>query len=95
MVKTLTRLDKLRALRSVFKDRGMLAGGVADYMAKQFDGTLPPLLPWNGSSAPSCMGSVDTSDGEDKGSGDTYDTEPVSGPKRETNIWLAARYSKC
>jgi hypothetical protein len=88
MVKTLTRLDKLRALRRVFKQRGMLVGTIADYMAWQFAGALPPVLPWNGSIADI----INTSGNGCNGSKDGGDVEPVSDPRSETQIWLAARH---
>jgi hypothetical protein len=85
MVRTLTRLDKLRALRRVFKQRGMLVGTVAEYMAYQFAGTLPPIRPASGAS-------VDAIDSLDNDHDDRNDAEPVSSPKSETEIWLAARH---
>ncbi|KAI0261913.1 hypothetical protein BGY98DRAFT_1052077 [Russula aff. rugulosa BPL654] len=85
MVKTLTRLDKLRALQCVFKQRGMLVGTVAEYMSWQFAGTLPPIRPGNGA----LMNVIDSLDNCHI---DGSDTEPVSDPKSETEIWLAARH---
>ena len=86
MVKTLTRMDKLTALRRVFRQRGMLDGSVADYMAWQFAGKLPPIFPWSGA----FIGSCDESDSDDE----SDDVEPVLGPRMQTNIWLASRHRK-
>ena len=65
----------------------MLVGSVSHYMAQQFVGILPPILPWNSSS----MDSIDESD---DGGNDDNDAEPVSGTRTETQIWLAARHHK-
>jgi len=88
MVKTLTRLDKLRALRRVFKQRGMLVGTVAQYMAQQFAGTPPLIQPGSGTST-----DAPNSSDSDHVRVDRNDAEPVSDPKSETEIWLAARHS--
>jgi hypothetical protein len=87
MLKTINRLDKLAAIRSIFKDRGMLAGGIVEHTALQVDGDLPPILPWNG-----VAGNREDSgqDGDDI----TTDAGPASGPRMETMIWLAARHRK-
>ena len=84
MIKTLTRLDKLKALQRVFKRRGLLVGTVAEYMAWQFTGKLPPVRP--GSGASTYM--IDSHHVNN----DHIDAEPVSDPKSETEIWLAARH---
>lgn len=86
MVRTLTRLDKLRALRRVFKQREMLVGTVAEYMAWQFAGTLPPIQ------RPGSGVSVDVVDSLDNDHANRNDAEPVSDPKSSTEIWLAARH---
>ncbi len=83
MVKMLTCLDKLRALQCVFKQQGMLVGTIANYMAWQFSGMLPPIQPWNGSS-------VDITDTLDNDHNDENDVEPVFDPKSETLVWLVA-----
>jgi hypothetical protein len=63
----------------------MLVGTVAEYMAWQFAGTLPPIQPGSGTS----MNVTDWADNDHvKGS----DAEPVSDPKSATDIWLAARH---
>ncbi len=80
MVRTLTHLDKLKALRHVFKQQGMLVRTVADYMAWQFTGMLPPIL------------SMEAIKISDNGCGDRTDVELVSDPKSETQIWLASQY---
>lgn len=87
MVKTLTCLDKLRGLRHVFKQQGMLVGTVAEYMAWQFTGTLPPIRPRSSVSM-----SVNVIESVDNDHIDRNDAEPVSDPKTETDIWLAARH---
>ena len=84
MVQTITRLDKLTALRRIFKQRGMLAGSIIDHMTREFLDELPPILPWNGPST----------DVLDNGDGDNDDTGPVSGAKNETMIYLAAKHRK-
>ncbi len=61
----------------------MLVGTVADYMAWQFSGMLPPIQSWNGSS-------VDMTDTLDNDHNDENDVEPVFDPKSETLVWLVA-----
>src|ERR1700722_3836684 len=85
MMLTITRLDKLVALRCVFMQQGMLVGNVADYMAREFSGNPPPIMPWNSTS----LDLDDTLD-SDGDSGD--DVEPILGPRAKTNIWLASRH---
>jgi hypothetical protein len=92
MIETLTRLDKLRALRSIFKARGMLVGAVADYMAQEFAGVPPAILPWNGSFIDSDDSGISESDHANGSL--SRDVEPVSGPRTVTQIWLAARYRR-
>jgi hypothetical protein len=93
MTKTLTRMDKLQALRSVFKGRGMLIGALADYMAQEFAGVLPAILPWNGSFIDADDTDSDVSDhANSNDDSSSHDIEPVSGPRTVTQIWLAARY---
>ena len=89
MLQTISRLDKLTALRRVFKQRGMLAGAVSNYMARQFAGTLPPVRPWTASGA-DMDGSTELSDDER----DENDAGPASGPRTETVIWLASKHRK-
>src|ERR1700728_4395118 len=84
MIMTITRLDKLTALRRVFRQRGMLVGSVADYMTQQFIGETPPILPWGGV--------ADSSDASDSDDEDSDDIEPVAGPQASTNVWLASRH---
>jgi hypothetical protein len=85
MVKTLTRSDKLGALRRIFKQRGMLVGTVAEYMTWQFAGMLPPIRAGNGAS----MDAINSLDNDDI---DSSDAGPISDPMSETEIWLAARH---
>jgi hypothetical protein len=85
MVKTLTRVDKLRALQRVFKQQGMLVGTVAEYMARQSAGMLPPIRPGSGMF-------MDVIDSLDNDHINRNDAEPVSDPKSETEIWLAAQH---
>jgi hypothetical protein len=47
MLKTINHLDKLVAIQSIFKDWGMLAGGIVEHTTLQVDGDLPPILPWS------------------------------------------------
>ena len=63
----------------------MLVGSVAEYMSWQFAGTLPPIHPGNGA----LMNVIDSLDNCHI---DGSDTEPVSDPKSETEIWLAAQH---
>jgi hypothetical protein len=91
MILTITRLDKLTALQRVFRQRGMLVGSITNYMAQQFVGKLPPILPWSGASVISAQGDISDSDHEDD-SDDHNNVEPVSGPRTKTNIWLASRH---
>ena len=63
----------------------MLVGSIPNYMAQQFAGNPPPILPWNGASIIS--GDKSDSEGEDDSNGDMG---PVSGPRMKTNVWLAS-----
>jgi hypothetical protein len=78
MVKTLTRLDKLRALHRIFKQRGMLDGTVAEYMTQQFTGTLPPIQPSAASMDVISLLNGDHADGNDTG--------PIRDSRLETDI---------
>jgi hypothetical protein len=82
MVKTLTCLDKLRALHCIFKQQGMLVGTVAKYMTQQFTGTLPPIQP-----SATLMDVISLSNGDHA---DGNDTGQVPDSRLETDIWLAA-----
>jgi hypothetical protein len=91
MLRTITRLDKFTALRRVFKQRGMLAGTVTEYMAQQFAGNRPPVLPWIGPSADaSDYSSDDSNDGNNNNA--ASNAGPVPGPRTDTMVWLAARH---
>ena len=84
MLKTINRMDKLAAIRSVFRDQGMLSGSIIDHMTRQAVGLLPPALPWNRTMAD-----------EDDGSGiGERDMGPAFGLQTETIVWLAARHRK-
>ena len=74
-------------LQRVFRQRGMLVGSVADYMARQFAGRLPPISPWSGAL-------IDSSDGSDSDDEVDNDVELVPGPRTMTNIWLASQHRK-
>lgn len=84
MLRTITRMDKLTALRRVFKKRGLLVGTVAEYTAACFDGNPPPIFPWTGLAA---------EDDDEEGS-DVDDVGAVSGPRRDTDIQLAVTQRK-
>jgi hypothetical protein len=84
MMQTITHLDKLTALRQVFRQHGMLVGSVTSYMASQFVGKQPPILPWMGSY-------MDLNDGGDD---DDSDVEPASGPRTDTEIWFPSQCHK-
>ena len=88
MLETISRLNKLTTLRCVFKQRGMLISTVSNYMAQQFAGNPPPVLPWIASTADA----NDTPGSDDNGA--ENDAGPVPGPRTETMIWLAAKYRK-
>lgn len=64
----------------------MLIGTVSNYMAQQFDGNPPPVLPWIGVIA----SAVDADMDSDDGNGD--DASPIPGPKTETMIRMAAKH---
>jgi hypothetical protein len=83
MLKTINRMDKLAAIRSVFRDRGMLTGSIVEHMALQAAGNLPPALPWIGTTD----GGVHYDDDDIM-----VDAGPASGTQTETMIWLAARH---
>ena len=63
----------------------MLVRAVTDSMSQQFAGIPSPILPWNSPS-------FDSSDESDNDGDDDNDTEPVSGARAKTQIWLAARH---
>ena len=46
MIKTISRLDRLAALRRVFRDRGMLKGRLSQYALAIVTGTSPQILPY-------------------------------------------------
>jgi hypothetical protein len=85
MLQTISRLDKLTALRRVFKQRNMLVRNIVDYTAACYAGNPPPIQPWRGSA----MFSDDASD-------DNEDLEvgPLPGPKANTIVSLPLRYCK-
>lgn len=88
MLQTISRMDKLTALRRIFKQRGMLIDTVSNYMAWQFAGNLPSVLPWIEPAA----NTDDTSKSDDDGNGN--DAGPVPGLRTETMVWMAAAYRK-
>jgi hypothetical protein len=88
MLRTINRMDKFTALRRIFKQRGMLAGTVSNYMAQQFAGKLPPVCPWTASGA-DMNGATEIDD-----ECNDNDAGPASGPRTETVIRLAAKNRK-
>jgi hypothetical protein len=46
MMKTISRLYKLSALRQVFENRGMLEGKLSDYASAFVSGDLPAIRPY-------------------------------------------------
>jgi hypothetical protein len=88
MLQTISCLDKLTALRRVFKRRQMLISTASNYMAQQFAGNPPPVLPWT-----RITSTVDADDAPaGNNDGDGNDAGPLSGPRTETMIHLAAKY---
>ena len=85
MLRTITQLDKLTALRRVFKKRGLMVGTVAEYTTACFDRNPPPIFPWTGLAA---------EDDDEEGSDVDDDVGAVSGPRRDTDIQLAATQRK-
>jgi hypothetical protein len=88
MLKTINHMDKLAAIQTVFRDRGILAGSIVEHMICQAFGNLPPALPWN----------MATANGDEGLSYDDnnsmMDVGAAPGPQMETMIWLAARHHK-
>jgi hypothetical protein len=78
MLHTLTRLDKLAALRCVFRKQGMMAGTTSTYMAKMVAGEE--------------LEDDSTSDDEEGGDGDDSGAEP--GPKVLSSVKLAVSPGK-
>jgi hypothetical protein len=88
MLQTINRMDKLAAIRSVFRDRGMLSGSIIEHMVCQSFGDLPPALPWNRT----VTDGNESSGYDDNNSMD--DGGAAHGPQMETITWLAARHRK-
>jgi hypothetical protein len=81
-------MDKLVAIRSVFRDREMLSGGIVEHAVHQALRDLPPALPWNRTIA-------DADESLSYGNSDSMvDAGAAPGPQMETMIWLAARHCK-
>lgn len=80
MVTTVSRLDKLAALRRVFRNRGMLEGTLSQYTSAVISGTLPQILPYG---APKDNENNDYHDDND-------DNGPLPGPKSLAQVTLAS-----
>jgi hypothetical protein len=68
----------------------MLIGTVSDYMALQFAGNQPSVLPWITSAAD--VDDAQHAPGSDDDDGN--DAGPIPGPRTDTMIWLAAKHRK-
>lgn len=64
MMKTISRLYKLSALRQVFKNRGMLEGKLSDYAKAFVSGDLPVIRPYGQQANP-----ISEQEGEDDDDG--------------------------
>jgi len=86
MVKTLSRLDKLAALRSTFHNRGMLNGTVSQYASALANGDVPMILPYG------------VHDEDENGSSDDRDDDdggPLATPKTLAQVNLAVVHGWC
>jgi hypothetical protein len=63
----------------------MFVGTVSDYMAQQFAGNPPSVLPW-------ITSAVDADDAPEGDNRDGDDAGPVPGPRTETMVWMVAKY---
>jgi hypothetical protein len=86
MLRTITRLEQLAALRTIFTNRGMLAGSVTWYTAQTIGAEPPPINDFGQGQ------SIDDEDEVDNG--DKDDGEPVEGAKQATEVQLAVREGK-
>ncbi|KAI0289302.1 hypothetical protein BC826DRAFT_1092819 [Russula brevipes] len=82
MVTTISRLDKLSALRRVFRNRGMLEGTPSQYALAVVTGTLPPVLPYGTPNVDENISDDGDCDGDDSGG-------PLPGPKTLAQVTLA------
>jgi hypothetical protein len=90
MLRTISRLEKLAALRTVFKSRGMLDGSVAWYTAKAIGDDSPSVYAFSISlSSDEDKEGVDEDDQGDQ-AGES-DGGPDAGARRATEVQLAAR----
>jgi len=91
MVKTISRLTKLAALRHIFQNRGMLDGTVSEYALALANDNLPAILPY---------GAHDDENGSE-GDSDDDDGGPSSAPQALAQVTLAVTqgpwnvYGKC
>lgn len=79
MLRTLCRLDKLRAARSIFSSQGMMAGSTSSYAAYIQAGGVP----------------VPNDNDNDNELHEDDDLGPVSGPKVMSSVKLAATPGTC
>ena len=84
MIKTISRLDRLAALRRVFRNRGMLKGTLSQYALAIVTGTSPQILPYGvNNSENSGENGPRGHDGDDDGG-------PLPGSKTLAQVTLAA-----
>ena len=79
MVATISRLDKLAALRWVFHNRGMIEGMLSQYTLGVISGTLPQILPY---------GAPNDKENASNDCDDDSDGGPLSGPKALVQVTL-------
>lgn len=87
MVKTISRLDKLAALRRVFADRAMLKGTLFQYASAIIAGSSPQVLPYGASDG-------NANANNNNGDGNDSDGGPLAGPKMLAQVTLAATQGK-
>jgi hypothetical protein len=87
MVTTISRLDKLSALRRVFQNRGMLEGTASQHASAVAAGIPPQILPY---------GTLNRNGNNDDSNDDCDDDSgPLSGPKMLAQVTLAATRGEC
>jgi hypothetical protein len=95
MLRTIAQLEKLAAIRTVFKNRGMLVGSVSEYVRACNAGIPPPIRPFGslGNDSDEAL----NSDGDEGGGGGDGNADgeeddsgsPADGARRATEIRLA------
>jgi hypothetical protein len=85
MVTSISRLDKLAALRRVFCNRGMLKGTLSQYALAVIAGISPRILPY---------GAPNDNEGVSSATGNDEDGGPLPGPKTLAQVTLAVTSGK-